>query len=149
MIWKTLVDLLLKDGMTQREIASAVGCSQTTVSEIALEKTTDPRCSTGFGLLRLAKSRGIQVQFQDDDVAAGSEVVAPAPQQADPGTDRRRRIRRREDQVQLPANIVQAALAVPDKRQIGRFGGGRRDPGSPGRRASDLQLLDMDAGAAE
>lgn len=56
MDWKTLISEIQAAGHTQASIASYCGCEQTTISALALGKTTDPKHSTGEKLKALHKA---------------------------------------------------------------------------------------------
>ena len=56
-----LVNALIRDGLTQVQIAKLAGCAQTTISELQTGKTLDPRSSVGMALSALATKRGIEV----------------------------------------------------------------------------------------
>jgi len=58
---QTIIKKLLKSGMTQVQIAAAIGCSQPSVSDIATGKTSDPALSIGLALIDLAKKQGIDL----------------------------------------------------------------------------------------
>ena len=62
MNWKNIISHLSDSGLTQAEIAKAVGCSQTTISELYRIDEHDPRSSVGFALVALLKKRGIRVE---------------------------------------------------------------------------------------
>lgn len=46
--------------MTQVQVAQAIGCGQSTISDIYSGKTTDPRCSVGLALMALGKKKRIK-----------------------------------------------------------------------------------------
>ena len=55
--WPDLVRQLIDSGLTQPQLAAAVGCGQSTISDLLKGKTTDPRASTGLALLRMRDAR--------------------------------------------------------------------------------------------
>ena len=57
MDWKKIIAALLADGWTQERIAQAVGCGQSTVSELARGVSAQPRGNTAIELLRLHSLR--------------------------------------------------------------------------------------------
>jgi len=57
MNWKTVIADIQRHGqMTQPQIAKAVGCSQTAVSELSLGKTKQPNYQLGASLLSLLEA---------------------------------------------------------------------------------------------
>jgi transcriptional regulator with XRE-family HTH domain len=54
MTWVDTISLLKEAGYTQPEIAEACGCAQSTISDLATGKNTDPRTSIADGLRDLA-----------------------------------------------------------------------------------------------
>lgn len=62
MNWKKLTSDLIAAGLTQAEIAKAIGCGQTTVSELQTGKTDNPRSNIGLALIALARSKGLDVE---------------------------------------------------------------------------------------
>lgn len=56
-----IIEKLMAKGLTQSEIAAEVGCRQPTISDIRHGKIKNPSFSVVFGLLRLAKKHGINV----------------------------------------------------------------------------------------
>lgn len=55
MDWKNVISELVSDGYTQPQLAHLCNCSQTTISELATGKTSQPRFSTGDALIKLHK----------------------------------------------------------------------------------------------
>lgn len=72
--WPAVVRALVASGLTQPQIAQQCGCGQATLSDLVRGKTKEPRYSTGFALLRLAASRGIEAPQ-----AGSAEAVEAAP----------------------------------------------------------------------
>lgn len=57
MRWKSLIADLLEIGMSQKEIADAVGCSQPTICDLANGKQEDTRASIGLALIDLHREK--------------------------------------------------------------------------------------------
>ena len=55
MNWPHLIQSLVAAGLTQKQIASEVGCGQSTISDLLRGDAKDPRMSTGTALLSLAE----------------------------------------------------------------------------------------------
>lgn len=55
MNWPQLIQELVASGLTQKQIASEVGCGQSTISDLLRGDAKDPRMSTGTALLSLAE----------------------------------------------------------------------------------------------
>lgn len=54
MDWKTVViEIQRERNLTQPQIAAAVSCAQTTISDLATGKTKEPRYALGVALLSL------------------------------------------------------------------------------------------------
>lgn len=53
MDWTSIISELSQSGYTQFDIAARCGCGQTTISELAIGKTKDPRASTAFAIIDL------------------------------------------------------------------------------------------------
>ena len=83
MNWKQLTSDLIQSGLTQAEIAKAIGCGQTTISELQTGKTDNPRSSVGLALIALANSKGIVVEI--------TAVQSTTPNRRDPDQPRERR----------------------------------------------------------
>lgn len=63
-MWKDIIAAIQASrGWTQPQIAKATGCAQTTISDLATGKTTEPRYSLGQALLEL-KAEGDTAQQQ-------------------------------------------------------------------------------------
>lgn len=58
--WKDYLAAIMDTGMTQPDIAKAIGRRQSTISDICCGTTTDPHCSLGFALIALGKKRGVK-----------------------------------------------------------------------------------------
>lgn len=58
--WPALIRSLVTSGLTQPQIAEACACGQSTISDLLNKRTTDPRVSLAFKLMKLAKDRGIE-----------------------------------------------------------------------------------------
>jgi transcriptional regulator with XRE-family HTH domain len=74
MDWKqTIKDIKTHRGMTQVQIASAVGCAQATISGLELGTTNQPNYTLGVALLKLlpkrAKARHNATQAATENVA--------------------------------------------------------------------------------
>lgn len=83
-MWTLLIQELVKEhGLTQPLIAAAVGCGQSTISDLASGKTIDPRHSTGEALKELlATKRAELARAEQDRKAHGASQGAarePAP----------------------------------------------------------------------
>lgn len=65
-----LVQALLQDGLSQQEIAEAVGTTQPTISRIGAGEHKDPRSSVVDGLRKLAAERGVKPRETDDQATA-------------------------------------------------------------------------------
>ena len=66
--WPDLVNKLMLSGLTQPQLAEAVGCGQSTISDLLNGKTTDPRTSTGLALIRLAGG-AVTIPERDEPLA--------------------------------------------------------------------------------
>lgn len=55
MTWKTYLSAIMDTGLTQTQVADAIGRRQSTISDIYSGKTTDPRSSIGLALISLGK----------------------------------------------------------------------------------------------
>jgi len=61
MNWQKIIQDLGAKKVTQKQMAAACGCSQTSISEVSVGKTMDPRSSIGLALIKLAKRHSIKV----------------------------------------------------------------------------------------
>ena len=57
MDWKSLINALMRSGLTQKEIGVAVGLSQAAVSDLARGRTSSPVWEVGEALRRLHVER--------------------------------------------------------------------------------------------
>jgi len=60
--WRAVMAGLKRAGITQPEIALALGCGQATLSDMARGKTQDPRFMLAAGLLRMAEQHGVDIE---------------------------------------------------------------------------------------
>ena len=75
--WPPIIRALVASGLTQPKIAEACSCGQSTISDMLLGKTSDPRTSTGLLVLGLAQARGVPVpNWRVSPVAPVNVVVA-------------------------------------------------------------------------
>jgi len=56
MNWKNLIQSLTTQGLTQKQIADACGCSQASISDLSTGKTKAPSFPLGVALMKLAES---------------------------------------------------------------------------------------------
>lgn len=66
--WAGVVGGIAETGLTQQQIGGLCGCSQAVVSAIQRGEATEIRFSTALPLLRLARSRGIDVSHFTDGI---------------------------------------------------------------------------------
>lgn len=55
--WRRLIDGLIRSGMTQTQLAAAVGCGQSTINDLLKGRTNEPRASVTLALIGLANTR--------------------------------------------------------------------------------------------
>lgn len=58
--WNAYLAAIMDKGMTQVQVAEAIGCRQGTISAILSGKTTDPRYSIGMGLIALGRKKRVK-----------------------------------------------------------------------------------------
>jgi len=69
MDWKSAIASLQGRGLTQPQIAAWCGCGQSTISELAVGRTKDPRDSTGQALRSLLELSS-KPEFDPSEIAA-------------------------------------------------------------------------------
>lgn len=73
--WPDVISQLNRVGMTQQQIAAECGCGQSSISELAKGKTTEPRAGLAIRVLLLAQQRGVclpyRVERHDSKVVGG------------------------------------------------------------------------------
>lgn len=57
MNWKTIIAELQACGVTQPQIATACGCAQATISDLATGKSTEPRHALGQAILAMHREK--------------------------------------------------------------------------------------------
>lgn len=55
MNWQTILTKLRERGLTQQDVAFYCGCSQASVSELAIGRVPEPKYKTGVALDKLSK----------------------------------------------------------------------------------------------
>lgn len=69
MQWNEFITALSSKGMTQAQIAKEAGCVQSTVSDLASGKASEPRGSLALALLRVGRAHGVRTP----------EIIKPTP----------------------------------------------------------------------